>query len=78
MALLLSLLPPDPVRSPMYAALFLYGDTATGKTAVVRALCNQLAVTHAYVNCVETYAPKLVFEHILNQVSGERVGDLGD
>lgn len=50
------------------AAVFLYGDTATGKTAVVRELCSSLALPHAYVNCVETYSPKLVFEHVLNQV----------
>ena len=25
---------------------------------------------HAIVNCVETYTPRLLFEHILNSISG--------
>ena len=49
-------------------ALFVYGNTATGKTAVLRALMSAMKAPYAYVNCAEAYAPRLAFEHILNQV----------
>ena len=69
----------QPGDSPI-PSIFVYGVTATGKTSVVRALMEEGFVlagsgssspyVHAFVDCVEAFSPKILFEHILNQISG--------
>lgn len=51
----------QPVPSP----LLLLGDTATGKTSVIQELLTACNLHHVFVNCVECYNPKLLFERIL-------------
>ncbi|XP_070558277.1 origin recognition complex subunit 5-like [Ptychodera flava] len=49
--------------------LFVYGHTATGKSAVVNTMLQTLHLPNASVNCVECYTLRLLYEHILNQVA---------
>ncbi|XP_074645442.1 origin recognition complex subunit 5-like [Tubulanus polymorphus] len=66
--LLLSLFGPrDQIAAP---SLFIYGHTATGKTDVVKSIMNTLKLQHVYVNCVECYNQRLLYEHVLNTLSG--------
>jgi len=52
-------------------SLFLYGQPSTGKTCVIRSILNYLKAPAAYVNCVECYTNNLVYQLVLNQISGE-------
>lgn len=47
-------------------ALFISGNTGTGKTHTVKTVFRCTNVTHSVVNCVETYTPQLVYEKILS------------
>ncbi|KAJ1928242.1 Origin recognition complex subunit 5 [Tieghemiomyces parasiticus] len=60
--------PDDP--SPPF--LFLYGPESTGKTSLARTVLagTSPATSTAYVNCIERYTPRLIFDHILAQFSG--------
>eukprot|EP01104_Vermistella_antarctica_P015194 TRINITY_DN4925_c0_g1_i1.p1 TRINITY_DN4925_c0_g1~~TRINITY_DN4925_c0_g1_i1.p1 ORF type:complete len:527 (+),score=77.17 TRINITY_DN4925_c0_g1_i1:122-1702(+) len=44
------------------------GQTATGKTSVVNGLLQALGLPHAFVSCIDCYVPRLLFEHILDQI----------
>ncbi|KAJ2803274.1 Origin recognition complex subunit 5, partial [Coemansia helicoidea] len=58
---------------PAPSCVFVYGPSATGKTSVVRALFAELSAEgrrHAYVNSVECFAPRLLFERVLNAWAG--------
>ncbi|KAI9505323.1 hypothetical protein GGI25_003647 [Coemansia spiralis] len=53
--------------------IFVYGPTATGKTAVIRELFAQYDSTgqqYALVNCIECFTPRLLFERTLNAWAG--------
>ncbi|RKP07727.1 AAA ATPase domain-containing protein, partial [Thamnocephalis sphaerospora] len=59
--------------SPLPPAIFVSGHSATGKTTVVRAFLEHLPRRRwAYVNCVDRFAPRLLFEDALNQFAGMR------
>ncbi|KAI0224433.1 Origin recognition complex subunit 5 [Lamellibrachia satsuma] len=51
-------------------SLFLYGHTSTGKSLLVDTLLRQLKARYVVVNCVECYTAKLLYERILNELSG--------
>jgi len=59
---------------PACPALYVYGRSATGKTAVVTALLAALAarggVAFAHVDCIECFTPRLLFERALDQLTG--------
>ncbi|KAJ2827139.1 hypothetical protein IWW50_002032 [Coemansia erecta] len=58
---------------PTPACIFVYGPSATGKTAVLRALFNEYDAPgrhHAYINAVECSTPRLLFERALNAWAG--------
>ncbi|KAJ3167222.1 Origin recognition complex subunit 5 [Irineochytrium annulatum] len=53
-------------------AVFVYGHSATGKTSVIRhAFADEL---HAFIDCIECFAPRLLFHRILRQL-GKASGD---
>ena len=41
-----------------------------GKTSVTQTLLQRLSLPHVYVNLVDCYTPQILFENILNKVSG--------
>ena len=51
------------------------GVEATGKTVTLRWLLSQMSdnsdVKHAFVDCIESYQPKLLFQSILSQLGGD-------
>eukprot|EP00842_Homolaphlyctis_polyrhiza_P005086 jgi/Hompol1/5579/HPOL_004553-RA len=55
-------------------AVFINGHPATGKTTVLRHLLGATqgiqAARVAWINCVETFTQRLLFEQILNQLAG--------
>ncbi|CAK9113788.1 Origin recognition complex subunit 5 [Durusdinium trenchii] len=78
---LLCLMAPRELRK---APLFIYGDTATGKTGLLRDMLQSLRYSHSYVDCTECYTPKILFQRLLSQLpvpdasSGAQPGDTGD
>ncbi|KAI9599073.1 origin recognition complex subunit 5 [Syncephalis fuscata] len=59
--------------NPLPPVIFINGKSATGKTCVVRAFVEQLPRKHwAYINAVDRFSPRLLFEDALNQFSNTR------
>ncbi|EGD77249.1 hypothetical protein PTSG_12709 [Salpingoeca rosetta] len=58
-------------HSPCLPALFVYGTSATAKTTVVRTVMEESKCRYAMINCLETYSPRVLFEQILNSLSGD-------
>uniref|UniRef100_A0A8C4Q873 Origin recognition complex subunit 5 n=1 Tax=Eptatretus burgeri TaxID=7764 RepID=A0A8C4Q873_EPTBU len=52
-----------------FHSLFIYGHPATGKTTVTLAILQALQIPHVFLNCVECFTPRLLFEHILASMS---------
>lgn len=50
-------------------ALFIQGDTATGKSLILKSCLEVGKFRYAVVNCEEGYMLKLLFENILNQLT---------
>eukprot|EP00049_Salpingoeca_infusionum_P011146 m.192208 g.192208 ORF g.192208 m.192208 type:complete len:575 (+) comp14851_c1_seq5:895-2619(+) len=59
---------------PTLPSLFVYGTTATGKSTVVQSVLEATQVPFAMVSCIETYTPRLLYEQVLNALSGELPG----
>ncbi|KAJ2160725.1 hypothetical protein GGF46_002026 [Coemansia sp. RSA 552] len=62
-------------KDPSPPCIFVYGPTATGKTSIVRELFAEYDATgerYAIVNGVECFAPRLLFERVLNSWAGHR------
>lgn len=58
---------------PYPSCIYAHGGTSTGKTALVKALLETLGINHAFVNLVECYTSKILFETILNKLTGFKV-----
>ncbi|XP_065918438.1 origin recognition complex subunit 5-like isoform X3 [Dysidea avara] len=54
----------------MYPAVFVYGNTATGKSLVIQKVLDVVKVPTAFVNCVECYTTPVLYETIIYQLSG--------
>ncbi|XP_005089925.1 origin recognition complex subunit 5 [Aplysia californica] len=59
-------------------ALFVYGHTATGKSLVVQTLLSYHKLPHILINCVECSSPRVLFEHILNNIPQNPDADIPD
>lgn len=53
---------------PFPETLFIYGQPAVGKTSIVSDFLNAIDVSYAFINCVECYSHKLLYENIASQV----------
>ncbi|XP_068200889.1 origin recognition complex subunit 5-like [Palaemon carinicauda] len=51
-------------------SLFLYGHRGTGKTLVTKTVLEKLNIVTSHVNCIEFYTTKVIYETILNNLSG--------
>ncbi|KAG8570698.1 hypothetical protein GDO81_011375 [Engystomops pustulosus] len=51
-----------------FPSIFIYGHTGTGKTYVLQTALRTLELPHVFVNCVECYTARILFEEILNQL----------
>ncbi|KAF2900267.1 hypothetical protein ILUMI_05920 [Ignelater luminosus] len=60
-------------NEPFVSSVFIYGPSSTGKSAVVGSLLDGLEIRNACVNLVECYSSKVLFESILNQLSGHKI-----
>lgn len=47
-------------------SVFICGASGTGKTVVLLKLLKQLSISHALMDCIESYTPKLFYETIIN------------
>ncbi|MQL81471.1 hypothetical protein Taro_013924, partial [Colocasia esculenta] len=56
-----------PLNSAM-VPLFIYGGVSTGKTSVLLQVFRHLNRPFVYVSCRSCYSPRILFEHILNQL----------
>ncbi|KAK4295591.1 hypothetical protein Pmani_031859 [Petrolisthes manimaculis] len=52
------------------SSLFVYGPSGCGKTLVTLAVLKRLDIITAHINCIEAYTPRIMFETVLNQLSG--------
>ncbi|XP_045618796.1 origin recognition complex subunit 5 [Procambarus clarkii] len=66
--LLTSLLGQDDCVLP--CSIFLYGHSGTGKTLVTTAVLQKLGILTSHVCCIEFYTARVMYETILNQLSG--------
>ncbi|XP_046740305.1 origin recognition complex subunit 5 [Diprion similis] len=53
----------------MVQSIFVHGHTASGKSLVIESLLTYLEYNVCIINCVECYSSKLIYEHILNDLS---------
>lgn len=53
--------------------LFIQGDSATGKSLIVKSCLDVGKFCYALVNCGEGYSLKLLFESILNQIAKHKL-----
>lgn len=53
--------------------LFIYGGPSTGKTAIVNFLMKKIQVKYVYINLVECYTSKVLYEMLLNKFSGHKM-----
>ncbi|XP_075684404.1 origin recognition complex subunit 5 isoform X2 [Rhinoderma darwinii] len=51
-----------------FPSTFIYGHTGTGKTYILQTVLSTLELHHVFVNCVECFTARLLFEQILNQL----------
>ncbi|XP_014090615.3 origin recognition complex subunit 5 [Bactrocera oleae] len=64
------------------AAIHIYGHTGTGKTSLLKSLLNESIrrnknkLNVAFVNCVESYTSRILFENILEYISNEIADDI--
>eukprot|EP01147_Barroeca_monosierra_P010030 gene10030-2204_t len=62
------------VRSNYSPPVFVYGVPSTGKSMIVRKVIKESGSRYAFINCLEAYSPRVLFEQILNSLSGELPG----
>lgn len=71
-----------PKSSPAIPSLFIYGHTATGKSATLKLLVPRLGHQLLCINCIECYSSRLLFETILIQLrngkAAERCDNMND
>ncbi|KAF7285634.1 hypothetical protein GWI33_010287 [Rhynchophorus ferrugineus] len=60
-------------NEPLAPSVYIYGGPSTGKSAVVLKFFETLEIRHANVNLIECYSAKILFESILNQLTGHRL-----
>ncbi|XP_076353496.1 origin recognition complex subunit 5 [Tachypleus tridentatus] len=48
--------------------IFVYGHEATGKTYLLSKIMEEFQIPYAWINCVEIYSQRLLYEGILNQL----------
>ncbi|GBG29580.1 Origin recognition complex subunit 5 [Hondaea fermentalgiana] len=66
-------------RHLLTSHLVLHGDTATGKSGVIRALLNALKYPFAAVDCEECYTPTILFQRLISQMPAPiETGDAGN
>ncbi|XP_030765137.1 origin recognition complex subunit 5-like [Sitophilus oryzae] len=53
--------------------VYIYGGPSTGKTAIVTKFLEILDIKHAKVNLIECYTAKILFESILDQLTGHEL-----
>ncbi|CAH1119120.1 unnamed protein product [Phaedon cochleariae] len=58
---------------PHPETVYIQGGPSTGKSIVVTTLLEKLELKHAILNLVECYTAKILFETILNKLSGHRM-----
>lgn len=52
------------------SSMYLYGAAGVGKTSILLKTLNYLQITHAMIDCIEQYAPKMFYECIVNVFRG--------
>ncbi|XP_018802260.1 PREDICTED: origin recognition complex subunit 5 [Bactrocera latifrons] len=64
------------------AAIHIYGHTGTGKTTILKNFLNESTrrsknnLNVAYVNCVESYTSRILFENILEYINSDMAHDI--
>lgn len=56
---------------PLPCALFISGSMATGKSLCLNSVLRHLGYKHVVINCIECYAPKIIYESILRDFADD-------
>lgn len=51
-------------------SVYVHGPPGVGKTSLLTKFLNYQSITYAYIDCIEYYTAKLLFESILNKLNG--------
>ncbi|KAK7101883.1 hypothetical protein V1264_020195 [Littorina saxatilis] len=57
------------------ASVFMYGHTATGKSYIIETLLKTLNLPSVFINCIECYSSRYLYEHILTNLPLAKKGD---
>lgn len=60
-------------NEPFPNCIYIYGGSGTGKTAIIKKVLESFAINHAFINLIECYSSKILFESILNQLTGFKI-----
>lgn len=63
-------------NEPQIESVYIYGGPSSGKTVVVQSVLEILEVNHAVINLIECYSSRILFESILNKISGHKLNPL--
>lgn len=58
-------------NEPLPCSIFISGSMATGKTLCLQTVLNYLSYKHVFVDCIECYSSKIMFENILSALNDE-------
>lgn len=60
-------------NEPFPNCIYIYGGSGTGKTAITKKFLELHEINHAFINLIECYSPKILYESILNQLTGFKI-----
>lgn len=58
---------------PYPPSLYIQGPSKIGKTTLLKHFLNHREIRYAYMDCVEYYTAKMLFEDIINIFAGHRI-----
>lgn len=50
--------------------MYLYGHSGTGKTLIMKNICKQIGNGCSFVDCIECYTPKILYESVIDNLRG--------
>ncbi|KAL3267778.1 hypothetical protein HHI36_006907 [Cryptolaemus montrouzieri] len=54
-------------------SIFIYGGPSVGKSSITKSMLKKINIKHAFVNLIECYTSKVLYETILNKLSDHKI-----
>lgn len=58
---------------PIPSSMYLNGSPGVGKTTLIMKTLDYLSIRYAFVDCIEYYSPKMLYENIINMLRGHKL-----